>query len=64
MQDDFDGPSLARELLALLDPANNERERTRLREATARLGDGGASQRAADAVLRAVRDWKKEAEKF
>lgn len=64
MQDDFDGPSLARELLALLDPANNERARARLREATARLGEGGASQRAADAVLRAVRDWKKEGGKF
>jgi lipid-A-disaccharide synthase len=64
MQDDFTGPSLARELLALLDPSNNERTRARLREATARLGEGGASQRAADAVLRALRDWKKEGEKF
>ncbi|MDQ3743138.1 MAG: lipid-A-disaccharide synthase [Acidobacteriota bacterium] len=64
MQDDFDGASLARELLALLDPANNERARARLREATARLGEGGASQRAADAVLRAVRGWKREGGKF
>ena len=64
MQDDFNGPSLARELLALLDPVNNEHARARLREATACLGEGGASQRAADAVLRAVRDWKKEGEKF
>ena len=62
MQDDFTGPSLARELLALLDPVNNERTRARLREATARLGEGGASRRAADAVLRAVRSWK-EAER-
>jgi lipid-A-disaccharide synthase len=60
MQDDFTGPSLARELLALLDPANNERARARLREATARLGEGGASERAADVVLRAVRDWRRE----
>jgi lipid-A-disaccharide synthase len=60
MQDDFTGPSLARELLALLDPVNNECARARLREATAPLGEGGASQRAADVILRAVRDWKRE----
>ena len=46
MQDDFTGASLSRELLALLDPARNERVRARLREATARLGEGGASSRA------------------
>lgn len=60
MQDDFNGASLARELLTLLDPQHNARVRVRLREATARLGEGGASLRAADAVLRAVRGWKKE----
>ena len=60
MQDDFTGASLARELLALLDPVHNARVRTRLREATAQLGEGGASLRAADAVLRAVRSWKQE----
>jgi lipid-A-disaccharide synthase len=58
MQDDFDGETLARELLALLDPTRNARTRTRLREATARLGEGGASRRAAEAVLRALREWK------
>ena len=62
LQDDFTGDSLARELLALLEPARNAEVRARLREATARLGKGGASRRAADAVLRALRDWsgKKE----
>jgi lipid-A-disaccharide synthase len=60
MQDDFNGPSLARELLALLAPAHNARVRARLRAAAARLGEGGASLRAADAVLRAVRTWKLE----
>jgi lipid-A-disaccharide synthase len=60
MQDDFTGASLARELLALLDPERNARTREQLRDATARLGEGGASARAADAVLRALRDWKKE----
>src|SRR5215207_9624936 len=62
MQDDFTGDSLARELLALLDPAHNAEVRARLREATARLGEGGASRRAAEAVLRALRSWKKEGE--
>ncbi|HEX3559362.1 MAG TPA: hypothetical protein VHU19_09160 [Pyrinomonadaceae bacterium] len=60
MQEDFNGPSLARELLALLAPAHNARVRARLRAAAARLGEGGASLRAADAVLRAVRTWKLE----
>lgn len=58
MQNDFTGESLARELLALLEPARNASVRTRLREATALLGEGGASHRAAEAVLRALRDWK------
>ncbi|MFL6331944.1 MAG: lipid-A-disaccharide synthase [Pyrinomonadaceae bacterium] len=58
MQDDFTGATLARELLALLDPERNGEVRARLREATARLGEGGASRRAAAAVLRALRDWK------
>jgi lipid-A-disaccharide synthase len=58
MQDDFTGASLARELLTLLDAERNASVRARLREATARLGAGGASLRAADAVLKAVRQWK------
>ena len=58
MQDDFTGESLARELLALLEPGRNALARARLREATARLGEGGASLRAADAVLKALRMWK------
>jgi lipid-A-disaccharide synthase len=60
MQDDFTGASLARELHALLDPARNARTRERLREATARLGEGGASARAAEAVLNAIRIWRKD----
>jgi lipid-A-disaccharide synthase len=58
MQKDFTGESLARELLALLAPDMNAAVRARLREATARLGEGGASLRAADAVLKALRGWK------
>jgi len=58
MQGDFTGESLAREMLALLEPVHNARVRARLREAAARLGEGGASLRAADAVLNALRGWK------
>jgi lipid-A-disaccharide synthase len=61
MQGDFTGESLARELSALLEPVRNARVREKLREATARLGEGGASARAADAVLRTVRGWKRAA---
>lgn len=60
MQNDLTGDTLARELLSLLDAERNASTRARLREATARLGEGGASARAADAVLRALRTWKKE----
>jgi lipid-A-disaccharide synthase len=58
MQDDFTGDTLARELTALLEPAHNAQVRARLREATARLGEGGASRRAAEAILDALRNWK------
>lgn len=61
MQDDFTGDALARELLTLLEPTRNAEVRARLREATAQLGEGGASRRAAEAVLRALKDWKEEA---
>jgi lipid-A-disaccharide synthase len=58
MQDDFTGESLARELLALLDPEHNANVRAQLREATVRLGEGNASARAAEALLRALRRWR------
>lgn len=57
MQDDFTGERLARELDALLDAERNAEVRAGLRETVAKLGAGGASLRAADAVLRALRDW-------
>jgi len=55
IQHDFTPPRLARELSALLDPTRNADTRARLRRATARLGDAGASLRAADAVLRIIK---------
>ena len=58
MQDELTGARLAQELLTLLDPPHNAAMRARLRAATARLGTGGASARAADAVLRALHEWE------
>lgn len=57
MQNDFTGARLAAELTLLLDAERNAETRARLREATARLGADGASRRAAEAILRAVREW-------
>jgi lipid-A-disaccharide synthase len=55
IQHDFTGERLALELDALLDPARNASVRQSLRAATDGLGRGGASLRAADAVLRHLR---------
>jgi len=60
MQNDFTGATLAAELLKLLDPARNAATRRRLRDATHGLGAGGASERAAQAILRVIGEWKKE----
>lgn len=51
MQNDLNGAKLAAELLALLEKKRNEAMRNKLREVSARLGDGGASQRAAGRIL-------------
>jgi lipid-A-disaccharide synthase len=60
MQNDFTGARLSEELIALLNTERNREARRHLREATARLGAGGASERAAEIVLRAMRSWKNE----
>ena len=57
MQDDLNGERLANELFALLDEQRNEDVRARLREVAQQLGEGGASERAANAVLVALREW-------
>lgn len=51
MQDDLHGESLANELLALLEPNRNAAARERLREVAEQLGEGGASERAAQRIL-------------
>lgn len=52
IQDNFTATTLADELTALLEPERNARMRERLKMASEKLGHGGASKRAADAVLR------------
>jgi lipid-A-disaccharide synthase len=51
IQDDFNGESLARELLELLKPDRNAMMRAELKEVTKKIGDPGASDRAARAIL-------------
>jgi lipid-A-disaccharide synthase len=58
MQNDLTGERLATELVALLDKDRNQAMRTQLHEVAARLGNGGASRRAAKRVLEALREWK------
>jgi lipid-A-disaccharide synthase len=51
IQDQLNGESLARELLALLEPDRNAAVRAELKEVAEKIGDPGASDRAARAVL-------------
>jgi lipid-A-disaccharide synthase len=52
MQNDLNGEVLARELLDLLDPVRNQTVRVELNAVAERLGSGGASQRAAEEILK------------
>ncbi len=54
MQDELTGQRLAEELIALLDQERNAAARAQLREIASQLGAGGASQRAATLILRAI----------
>nr|MBA3804946.1 lipid-A-disaccharide synthase [Acidobacteriota bacterium] len=58
MQDDLTGERLAAELIALLDEERNVEARAQLGRVLARLGAGRASRRAAESVVRALREWK------
>ena len=57
MQKDLNGVKLAAELLALLDRDRNTAMRARLHEVAEKLGEGGASQRAAEQILAKVSEW-------
>jgi lipid-A-disaccharide synthase len=52
MQNDLTGDRLAQELIQLLDPKRNETARVELRRVGEQLGEAGASDRAADLVLK------------
>ena len=56
MQDDLNGERLANELLSLLEERRNAEVRTRLRQVADELGEGGASRRAAEEIINAIRD--------
>jgi lipid-A-disaccharide synthase len=51
MQDKFTGESLARELFSLLEPRRNAAMRAELQEVAQKIGEPGASHRAALAIL-------------
>lgn len=50
-QDDLEGPNLAKEILALLNPERNQLLRTQLLEVRERLGEQDASRHAAERIL-------------
>ncbi len=54
IQDDLTSNILAGELVRLLEPETNAMVRRQLKNAVKKLGDGGASKRAAEAVLRLI----------
>lgn len=56
MQNDLNGQRLAQELLAQLDPERNRAVRDELLDVSAKLGESGASRRAAQAILEFLRD--------
>ncbi len=58
MQDDLNGERLAGALLSLLDEGRNQEARARLREVVNELGEGGASERAAETILDALGLWQ------
>ncbi len=51
MQTDLTGENLAQELIKLLDPERNKTAREELRQVGTRLGEAGASERAANLIL-------------
>lgn len=56
IQDDLTAETLATELLRLMEPAINASVRAELKETADKLGHGGASRRAAEAVLKLVNE--------
>lgn len=55
IQDDFTKETLSKELFRLLEPETNRKMREKLKETADTLGHGGASKRAAEAILKQLR---------
>lgn len=64
MQNDLTAEKLSDELLKLLDPANNKTARTQLAEVAHKLGEAGASERAAELILESLTPVKKAVDIF
>jgi lipid-A-disaccharide synthase len=58
IQDDFTKETLAAELFRLLEPETNRKMREKLRETVDTLGHGGASRRAAEAILKTITNYE------
>ncbi len=56
IQKDFTAETLADEIIRLLEPAENASMRERLKQAADKLGHGGASKRAAEAIIRLAKE--------
>jgi lipid A disaccharide synthetase len=54
MQNDLTAENLSHELLQLLVPASNKTARAQLAEVAHKLGDAGASERAAELILNSL----------
>lgn len=54
MQDNLTGKNLAQEILKLLEPRTNKAMREKLTDVAHRLGQSGASERAAEAILKSL----------
>ena len=54
MQNDLNAGNLTEELFKLLDPATNKLARKQLADVVHRLGEGGASERAAEVIIKSV----------
>jgi lipid-A-disaccharide synthase len=57
MQADFTGPQLAAQLVSLLGNEENDAMRIRLAEVAHHLGEGNASQRAAERIVKSLNSW-------
>ena len=55
MQDDLTGENVLKELIKLLEPETNRSMREQLRDVAHRLGEPGASERAADLIVQSIR---------